>query len=115
MTIRSKPQNKLGHIRTPCRIRKKCLRIINESSPTEVALFNNFRHFHNRHLTSAKKFVDDSIGDGYIRLDPSTSRYHLTKEGRLLLYDLDRQFYETVRYMVTTVIAVAALVVSILF
>lgn len=113
-SFRDKLKREWSHIHVPCRLRKKCLRIINESNLNEIELFNHFHRFRDKALNPARKFVVDSIGDGYIRIDPSTRRYHLTKEGRQLLYDLDRQFYETVRYVITTIIAVAALAVSIL-
>lgn len=93
------------------RTRHKCLRTIDEKHPTRQQLYDTFRV---RQITVVQKFIADAIEDGYVKYTVADQRYFLTKEGRRLLYELDRHTSETIQYALTTFIAVAALVVSVL-
>lgn len=92
-------------------IRHKCLCKIDRLSPTRSQLFACIPV---RQLPDAQKFLSDAITDGYVTCSPSDQRYRLTKDGRRFLYELDRRAAETVQYVFTTLIALAALAISIL-
>lgn len=99
-------------VRIIARIRYDCLRKIDQTSPLRTQLFDSISV---RRLPVAQKFLFDAIEDGYVTCSPADQHYRLTKDGRRLLYELDRRIAETVQYAITTLIALAALVVSILF
>lgn len=92
-------------------IRHKCLCKIDRMSPTRPQLFACIPV---RQLPDAQKFLSDAITDGYVTCSPSDQRYRLTKDGRRFLYELDRRIAEAVQYVFTTLIALAALVISLL-
>jgi len=91
--------------------RHKCLQTIDEKHPTRKQLYDSFRV---KQITLVQKFIADAIEDGYIKYVTADQRYSLTKEGRKFLYELDRRTAESIQYALTTFIAVAALVVSVL-
>ena len=87
------------------------LRRLDEKPMTKQLFYGSV---HRRNLVFAQKFISDFLIDGYLSVSAKTGLLTVTSKGRRLLYDWDRRREETARYILTTAIAVAALIISIL-
>lgn len=91
--------------------RFRWLRRLNDLPMSKESFYSGVRR---QDILFAQKFLSDFLADGYLLLSVQTGKLHVTSAGRRLLYDWETRREETFRYVLTTAIAVAALVIALL-
>lgn len=89
-------------------------RWLHRLNDTPMSKESFYASVHRRDILFAHKFLSDFLADGYLILSAKTGKLQVTSAGRKLLYDWETRREETFRYVLTTVIAVAALVIALL-